>query len=266
MHRFARFLCTLTCAALLASGPATAQTPDTVIAARILPGWQTADGTRMSGLELRMAPGWKTYWRAPGDAGIPPSFDWTGSRNLAGVTVHWPRPQVYHINGMRSIGYKDAVVLPLEIAARQPGAPVTLRAEVSLGVCEDICIPVSLQVDARLAGAGGGDTAIADALAARPRPAQAQITCTVTPIADGMALAADIRIPRLGRDETVVVEPSDTRIWVSEPSSRRSGATLRATAELVPPQARPFALNRGALRFTVIGADDAVEMTGCSAR
>ncbi|MCX8508161.1 MAG: protein-disulfide reductase DsbD family protein, partial [Rhodobacteraceae bacterium] len=56
--------------------------PDNLLKAEILPGWRTESGSQMAALRLTMAPGWKTYWRAPGDAGIPPRFDWTGSANL----------------------------------------------------------------------------------------------------------------------------------------------------------------------------------------
>lgn len=254
-------------ALLVPSPPAMAQSAPSdaaVVSARVLPGWETGAGTRMGALHLTLAPGWKTYWRSPGDAGIPPSFDWTGSRNLSGVTVHWPRPQVFRINGMRSIGYAGEVVLPLEIAATRPGAPVVLEGEVSMGICEEICVPVSLRVSARLEGAGAPDQAISGALASRPRAGTARVTCVLEPIRDGMAIDLSIPMPRLRGGETVVVEPADTRIWVSEPQAHRSGGVLEARAELVPPQARPFALDRSGLRVTVIGDDDAVEMRGCT--
>lgn len=254
--------------ALALPGPAASQylsDVGEVIEAHVLPGWTTQGGTRMSGLRLSMAPGWKTYWRAPGDSGIPPQFDWSGSQNLAGVTVYWPRPEVHRINGMRSIGYSGEVVLPLEIAARQPGQPVQLKARIALGVCEDICIPISLDITATLSGAGAADGAIQGALNSQPRRQSLQITCRVTPIRDGMALEARLSMPRMGVGETVVIEPSDSRIWVSEPEVTRSGNTLEARAELVPPQAKPFALDRSGLRFTVITPRDAIEVMGCSA-
>ncbi len=249
--------------------PAVAQSPSDVVEAQILSGWQEPDGQRVSGLQLRLAPGWKTYWRVPGDAGIPPQFDWSGSRNLAGVTVQWPRPEIHDINGMRSIGYSGTVVLPLQIEANDPNQPVRLSAEIAMGVCESICIPVTITVTGQLAGAGRFDARIDDAIRTRPRRAdgggQQQVTCAVSPIRDGMALRATINLPQLGGDEAVVIEPSDPRIWVSEPITNRSGNLLEAEAELVPPSAKPFALDRSTVRFTVIGASDAVEIMGCKA-
>ena len=48
----------------------------------------------MAAVEIRLAPGWHTYWRVPGEAGIPPRFDWSGSQNLAAVAYEWPRPEI----------------------------------------------------------------------------------------------------------------------------------------------------------------------------
>ncbi|MFY8145805.1 MAG: protein-disulfide reductase DsbD domain-containing protein, partial [Rhodobacter sp.] len=72
------------------SHPARAMTQDDLLSAEVLPGWRTEQGTHMAALRLTLAPGWKTYWRSPGDAGIPPLFNWSGSQNLSGVRVHWP--------------------------------------------------------------------------------------------------------------------------------------------------------------------------------
>ena len=63
---------------------------DEVVSASVLTGWRMENGHHMAALRITLAPGWKTYWRAPGEAGIPPRFDWTGSDNLSAVTVHWP--------------------------------------------------------------------------------------------------------------------------------------------------------------------------------
>ena len=78
----------------------------------VVTGWR--DGaTHVAGLTIRMAPGWHTYWRAPGDAGIPPDFNWSGSANVRDVRVHFPVPEVFEDNGLRSIGYMDQVTFPL---------------------------------------------------------------------------------------------------------------------------------------------------------
>lgn len=93
------------------------------------------------GLQFKLEPGWKIYWRSPGDAGFPPSLDWGASGNLDTAEMRWPVPHRFSLFGLETFGYGDEVVLPIEAAPRDPGAPVSLRAELRYLVCEEICIP-----------------------------------------------------------------------------------------------------------------------------
>lgn len=139
----------------------------TPVTAEILPGWVKPDGTRVAAIRFALAPGWKTYWRAPGDAGIPPHFDWTGSDNLRGVGITWPAPQVFREGGVLTIGYKDELVLPVTLAPGDAGQPMRLEGTLDIGVCSDICVPQRLQVAALLDHAQRTPSPIAAALAAR---------------------------------------------------------------------------------------------------
>lgn len=100
-------------------------------------------------LQFRMSPGWKIYWRSPGDAGYPPRADWTGSDNLAGAEIAWPAPTRFEVLGMQTLGYKDEVLLPVTARPEVPGAPMRLRAKIDYLACADICIPyeASLALD-----------------------------------------------------------------------------------------------------------------------
>lgn len=253
---------------LCLSLPAQALTQDEVLSARLISGWQTVTGTHMAALDLTLATGWKTYWRAPGEAGIPPSFDFSASTNLKSVRFHWPRPAVFDLNGMQTIGYHDRLVLPVEVTPLDTTMPVTLRATIDLGVCKDICIPasVTLSADLSLPGETG---AIEQALAALPTTAKAAgltgIGCTLDPIADGLRLTADIGLPEAGGKEVVVFETATSGVWVSQATSARKGAVLTATSDLVPPEGAPFALDRSGVTVTVIAENSAVEINGCPA-
>ncbi|WP_225026766.1 protein-disulfide reductase DsbD domain-containing protein [Xinfangfangia pollutisoli] len=268
LNRLALSLCLPLCLAAL-PGPAAATTQDDVLEAAVLTGWQTPDGTQMTALRLRLAPGWKTYWRSPGDAGIPPEFDWSGSRNLKAVQIHWPAPSVFHTAGFTTIGYHDELVLPVEIRPRDPSRPVDLEVTVDLGICRDICLPASLHLTARIDPPGAPDASIRAALAARPKTGReaglAAISCGVEPIADGLRLTATLTLPQQGGVETVAIETADRRVWVSEAEALRKGGTLKAVAELVPPHAAPFALDRSGVTVTVISDKGAMEVTGCPA-
>jgi suppressor for copper-sensitivity B len=88
-----------------------------------------------------MRPGWKIYWRSPGDAGFPPQPNWKGSANLASVAVAWPAPHRFDVLGLQTLGYEEEVVLPLEAAPLEPGRAVAVRATVPYLTCADICVP-----------------------------------------------------------------------------------------------------------------------------
>jgi len=93
------------------------------------------------GLEFRLAPHWKIYWRSPGDAGFPPQLDWSGSANLAGAAIAWPAPQRFSVLGLETMGYTDEVILPIAAKLAQPGKPLSLRLHLNYLTCDDICIP-----------------------------------------------------------------------------------------------------------------------------
>lgn len=248
---------------------ATAQSvTEGVVRLEVLDGGMTARGTHQAGLRLTLADGWKTYWRAPGDAGIPPQFDWRGSRNLGAATITWPTPHVFDQNGMTSIGYATQVVLPVEITPARPGQPVRLRGQVEIGICKDVCIPSSLDFDKVLDAAAPRSAAIAAALAQRPYSSdEAKVriaTCALTPIDGGMRLTARITMPSAGAPEMVVIEPGNPQIWASQAVAVRNGAELTAESDLVHVEKGAYAIDRSQVRITVLGRSHAVDILGCA--
>jgi DsbC/DsbD-like thiol-disulfide interchange protein len=258
----------LTLFALTASS-ALATTQDDVLSARLRPGWQMENGGHMAAVELQMAPGWKTYWRSPGDAGIPPTFDWSGSTNVRSVRVHWPAPEVFDVNGMQTIGYHESLVLPVEITPEDPTRPVRLSVVMALGVCDEICLPAVLELTSDLQAPGAPDPSIKAALTNRATTAgEAGVTavsCAVDPIRDGLRLTARVRLPDPGRPEVVAFETADRDVWVAEAVTQREGGELISTTELVPPSGAPFALDRSGITMTILAAGGAVEVKGCPA-
>lgn len=256
------------CLALLAA-PAAAQSFDDVATLEVLRGWQMADGTQLSALKITLAPGWKTYWRAPGDAGIPPRVNLSGSSNIASTRLMWPVPEVFDQVGMRSIGYHDGVVVPIEITPKDEGDAMQLSGLLEIGVCEEICIPVALEIDAQIMPGGSRDGEIAAALINRPLTAAeaglTAATCNVSPLSDGLSVTATLTMPSAGQREDVVVEFADPAVWVSEPDVVRDGRTLQATVDMVHADGPSFALDRSAVRITVLGSSYAVDVRGCSA-
>ena len=247
---------------LALTGPAIAEVPDNLVRVGVIEGWR--DGkVHVSGLTIRMAPGWHTYWRSPGDAGIPPSFNWSGSSNLGNVRVHFPVPEVIETEGLRSIGYTDQVTFPLVIEPRDATKPVSLKGEIEIGVCEDICVPVTFAVSATLPVGGSHSRTLAVALKDAPERG-GRMSCEISPIADGLRVTAMANVPRIAGSEFVVIETGNAAVWVSPAVLQRKGKRLRADVEMVAPSAKPFALARSEVRMTVLGDGRAVEMIGCN--
>ena len=246
-----------------------AEDPADLVAVEVLPGWTTPDGHRMAALRLTLAPGWKTYWRSPGAAGIPPEFRWDGAQNIGQMAFHWPVPQVFHLNGMQSIGYTGQVVIPVEITPAAPGAPMRVAGVIDLGVCHDICVPVSLPFDLLLPEGGRRDPAIAAALVDRPLTADEAgvltVTCAAAASGEGLTLTARIELPPQGGQEVMVIESGDPGLWVSEAATWREGGWLVAEAAVLARDGGALAVDRSALRLTVIGDGGAVDIHGCGA-
>lgn len=153
-------------------------------------------------LEIALKPGWKTYWRDPGDSGVPPQFDITPSTNIAGAELSFPPPQRHDDGYGQWAGYDHSVSLPVTFTLAQPDQPAVVDANVFLGMCETICIPVQtrLSVEPGADPDNAEDAAIVRAgVAALPGDAQSTFGIKVEP----------------GDHETLVVEA----VSPAEPSS-----------------------------------------------
>ena len=277
MARMKRFFTYLVAgAALLAvlnaplrAGSGMPSAPNDIAQIDLLPGWRNAAGEHMAALRIRLADGWKTYWRAPGDTGIPPSLNWQGSDNVAHVQFHWPVPDVFQEDGVRTIGYKHELILPMTITPRDAEASMDLTGDLQLGVCRDVCMPMRADLTTTLPAKGAGpDRQIKRALRQRPDTArEAGVTravCTMEPIKDGLRVRTEIHMPRLSAHEVVVLETTDPSVWVSEVQTKRVGGQLVAVTELVPSTSGPFVLNRADIRLTVLGGGRGVDIQGCT--
>jgi DsbC/DsbD-like thiol-disulfide interchange protein len=141
-------------------------------AMRLIAGSSPRDGgtALRAGIEIRLAPGWHTYWRYPGDAGVPPRFDFAGSQNVKAVDVHWPAPQRLPEEAVTVIGYTGNVVLPLTIVPQDRAKPVMLRLKLDYAVCEKLCIPAEGKAELTLsAGVSSQDAALVAAEARVPK-------------------------------------------------------------------------------------------------
>lgn len=120
-------------------------------AVRLISSGPLENGTYRAGLEFSLDPGWHTYWRFPGEAGIPPQIDLSKSTNIASADVKYPTPGRYNDGFSTSIVYHDAVVLPIIVKPENPEKGVTLSATIFFGICKDICVPGDAAFEIQLA-------------------------------------------------------------------------------------------------------------------
>lgn len=134
-------------------------------------GTKVEDGRTVlrAGVEIRLAPGWKTYWRYPGDSGVPPHFDFVKSENVKSVQVSWPAPERMADADGVIIGYRNNVVFPLHVVPKDPNAPVVLRLAIDYAICEKVCIPVQARAELTIKSGGASEPAIVAAEKAVPR-------------------------------------------------------------------------------------------------
>jgi DsbC/DsbD-like thiol-disulfide interchange protein len=233
-------------------------------AVRLLAGSRSG-AVLLGGIAFQLQPGWKTYWRTPGDSGVPPRFDFTKSENIEAVTVLWPAPMRFDDGaGGTSLGYHDQIVLPLRIVPKSADKPVTLRAEVNYAVCEKLCIPVEANVELAFNSvASTEDSALFAALDTVPKPANVGDPNPLT-IRD---------VEREGKNQVVVdvVTPDDRNLnlFVEGPTPDW-GLPVPKPVEHSPPGVKRFAFaldgvppgvdpEGAALKLTLVGGDRAYE-------
>jgi len=267
MKRNTSILAAFVAASLLPLAPAAAQeyaSTDSIVQVQLLEGWRDEDGSHYAGIKINLAPGWKTYWRAPGDGGIPTHVSWEGSSNLKNAQIHWPRPGVFRTSGMRSVGYDESVVLPVNVAPETAG-DIDAQLTLTLGVCKDICIPVRVTLDQTLPSEGAANIAMINgALDTLPEKADTSLSCAIHTTEEGYRLDVSAMLPKLdGRGETAVVELPGQDVWISEPDFDRDEDWIISTVRMID-LSEGDQIDLDALRMTVLTTTSAVELTGCN--
>ena len=219
----------------------------------------------LGGIAFQLQPGWKTYWRTPGDSGVPPRFDFSKSENVEAVTIMWPAPLKFDDGaGGHSIGYRDQVVLPLRIVAKAADKPVTLRAEINYAVCEKLCIPVEASAELGFNSvASTEDANLRAALDTVPKPANIgdPNPLTIRDVKrDGPKnVVVDVVAPD-SRNVNLFVEGPTPEWALPIPAPVQHGSTdvKRFSFELdgLPPGAKP---DGAALKFTLVGPEKSYE-------
>ncbi|WP_213286928.1 protein-disulfide reductase DsbD domain-containing protein [Bradyrhizobium sp. sGM-13] len=232
-------------------------------AVRLLAGSRSG-AVLLGGVAIQLQPGWKTYWRTPGDSGVPPRFDFSKSDNVEAVTVLWPAPMKFDDGaGGTALGYKQQVVLPLRIVAKNADKPVTLRTHISYAVCEKLCIPVEAHAELAFASvASTEDGTLSEALNAVPKPANVgdPNPLTIRGVKrEGKNVLVDVTAPEAREVNLFAEGPTpDWALPVPKLVEQGPPGVKRFAFELdgLPPGA---SLEGAALKLTLVGGDRAYE-------
>jgi DsbC/DsbD-like thiol-disulfide interchange protein len=233
-------------------------------AVRLLAGSRSG-AVLLGGIAFRIEPGWHTYWRNPGDSGVPPRFDFTKSENIEAVTILWPAPTKFADGaGGTSIGYQKQLVLPLRIAAKNADKPVTLRADIHYAVCEKLCIPVEATAELAFTSvASTGDPALFAALDAVPKPATIgdpnPLTIRDVKREGNAGVIVDVAAPDASEVTLFVEGPTpDWALPVPKLLDHGPPGVKRFAFDLdgLPPGADPAG---AALKLTLVGSDRSYE-------
>lgn len=176
-----------------------------------------AQGTLSGVVEVRLEKGWKTYWRAPGSSGIPPEFDFSGSKAIEVDRVHFPSPMRMEAGESVFYGYKDAVAFPFYGLAGIGESE--LRLNLLIGICEEICIPAtaSLAIPSDELNVSDPRARMQIMLAETFLPQGPTDGLRVTGFSqDGNRLELKIHSEATETDVRAVVWPRDSE-WISDP-------------------------------------------------
>jgi DsbC/DsbD-like thiol-disulfide interchange protein len=228
---------------------------------RLMGGGADATG-QLAGVEIVLDQGFKTYWRNPGESGLPPAFDWSESTNLGAAEVLWPAPKRSEDVGGVSFGYHGRVLFPVRVRPQDPTKAVVLALKIDYGVCKDICIPakaeLSLKLPATAPLAMRAPMKAALARVPKPQPLKAEGELAVldaepTTTDGNPRLAVRVRAPS-GTNSDLFVEGPDNWFLLAAPQPDASGTFQVDVLERPKDATGPINL-----RFTLVAGDKAVE-------
>lgn len=236
--------------------------------------WSVSEGGRMriaaleegagkvtAVLEIEPEIGWKTYWRHPGDAGMPPQIDLSGAENLRLVSVRYPAPETGRDEGGLFIGYHRPVSLVLELAKPDPVARAVLKANVMVGLCKEICLPFQSAFNLPLDGRQTSPDAFMKVQMAKAvlpeEPSQAFSVVRSGLSEDRSRFEVEVRLPEAGQPEVAAAPSAGLQIGKESLSMREAGILSLS----FPVRKLPKDPARASLTLVVKAGERAMETT-----
>ena len=217
---------------------------------RLVAGAKDADGFLHAGVQIALEKGWKTYWRVPGDSGIPPYFKWDKSRNAAEIKLLWPVPSRFRDDFGWNNGYKTEIVFPVRVKPRDPKQPVHLSMTLHYGVCRELCIPgkADLELVLQPQGTSTYQALIHRYLRAVPKPLE-EISglkvANVRPAKSGKSIFLNVDVERNSGENVALFVEGPSKFYFEVPQ----------VSQTATPEVARF-------KFRVDGAKETADLTG----
>jgi hypothetical protein len=234
----------------------------------IIRGWRQSDDIHIAAINIKLEDGWKTYWRVPGIGGIAPILNWEKSKNIKNISQIWPTPNIYNEYGLQTIGYKDELLLPLQIQPIDKKQPIHLSITIDFGICSDVCVPIQTSVEERLPERTSfGKKNILDTLEKTILSGNKSlfkiVKCNIIPIKDGFEVNAFFEgLTSFDKDTLGVVEyPVKQNGWINQKASLVSGNQLNVHATVYNKSIH--FIDRSDLTLTIFTKNKAFEFGGC---
>ena len=259
---------TFTAANLAHAEDASAWSNDARSSIRLIAGSNASDAALLhAGIDMKLLPGWHTYWRYPGDSGVPPRFDFSGSDNVKSAKVLYPAPQVHTDEAGSTIGYEGSVVFPVDVTPKDPAKPIALKLKIDYAVCDKLCVPAEGSAALTLTpGTSSEDAAVKDAAARVPKQvSNTTASLTAKRVNGGAKPLVMIDLPAPENVPVSVFVEGPTADWalpIPKPAQGAPAGHRHFSFELdgLPPGVDP---NKGPynLTFTVVEGQQAYEVT-----
>ena len=234
----------------------------------IIRGWRQSDDIHIAAINIKLEDGWKTYWRVPGIGGIAPILNWEKSKNIKNISQIWPTPNIYNEYGLQTIGYKDELLLPLQIQPIDKKQPIHLSITIDFGICSDVCVPIQTSVEEKLPERTSfGKKNILDTLEKTILSGNKSlfkiVKCNIIPIKDGFEVNAFFEgLTSFDKDTLGVVEyPVKQNGWINQKASSVSGNQLNIHATVYNKSIH--FIDRSDLTLTIFTKNKAFEFGGC---
>lgn len=197
-------------------------------------GLPDVEGTLKGALQIRLKPGWKTYWRDPGGNGVPPQLDTSPSTNVKSAQMMYPAPKRIDDGNAQTAGYDTSLALPIVFSLNEAANAAEIRANVFLGICKEICIPV--QADFKIDPAADPENADDGAIVEHgfsELPAEARDDFRVDSLhIDGKSLVATAKIPSDSEKPVLFLASADGYLLGLPEREKRDGDAASFAAEI----------------------------------